>query len=151
MCDYWSRCPVFFAVVHGYTEILEFNFLSCVHEISLPNYHISLPLPVKLIACGLPILAYAVCIIHWETLASLDSVDKPRMKSFWLVHKRMFYIRTNLRILQHSNIECNIQMFILYNKMMHFGDLWFLLLALAMNLWLSPNKHIKIMYFVYMP
>ena len=51
-----------------------------------------------------------------------------------VVHKRMFYIRTNLRMLQHSNIECNIQMFILYNKMMHFGDLWFLLLALAMNL-----------------
>ena len=39
-----------------------------------------------------------------------------------LVHKRMFYIRTNLRMLQHSNVECNIRMFVLRNKMMYFGD-----------------------------
>ena len=41
---------------------------------------------------------------------------------FKLVHKRMFYIRTNLRMLQHSNVECNIRMLILCNKMMYFGD-----------------------------
>ena len=39
-----------------------------------------------------------------------------------LVHKRMFYIRMNLRMLQHSNVECNIRMLILCNKMMYFGD-----------------------------
>ena len=39
-----------------------------------------------------------------------------------LVHKRMFYIRTNLRMLQHSNVECNIRMVILCNKMMYYGD-----------------------------
>ena len=39
-----------------------------------------------------------------------------------LVHKRMFYIRTNLRMLQHSNVECNIRMLILCNKMMYFDD-----------------------------
>ena len=39
-----------------------------------------------------------------------------------LVHKQMFYIRTNLRMLQHSNVEYNIRMFILRNKMMYFGD-----------------------------
>ena len=39
-----------------------------------------------------------------------------------VVHKRMFYIRTNLRMLQHSNVECNIRMLILSNKMMYFGD-----------------------------
>ena len=33
-----------------------------------------------------------------------------------IVHKRMFYIRTNLRMLQHSNVECNIRMVILCNK-----------------------------------
>ena len=38
-----------------------------------------------------------------------------------LVHKRMFYIRVNLRMLQHSNVECNIRMFVLCNKMMYFG------------------------------
>ena len=27
-----------------------------------------------------------------------------------LVHKRMFYIRMNLRMLQHSNAKCNIRM-----------------------------------------
>ena len=42
--------------------------------------------------------------------------------SYVLVHKQMFYIRTNLRMLQHSNVEYNIQMFILCNKMMYFGD-----------------------------
>ena len=39
-----------------------------------------------------------------------------------VVHKQMFYIRTNLRMLQHSNVECNIRMFVLCNKMMYFGD-----------------------------
>ena len=39
-----------------------------------------------------------------------------------IVHKRMFYIRMNLRMLQHSNVKCNIRMLILCNKMMYFGD-----------------------------
>ena len=39
-----------------------------------------------------------------------------------LVHKQMFYIRMNLRMLQHSNVECNIRMFILCNSMVYFGD-----------------------------
>ena len=30
-----------------------------------------------------------------------------------LVHKQMVYIQMNLRMLQHSNVKCNIQMFIL--------------------------------------
>ena len=38
-----------------------------------------------------------------------------------VVHKRIFYIRTNLRMLQYSNATCNIRM-ILCNKMMYFGD-----------------------------
>ena len=46
----------------------------------------------------------------------------PRCTVLGLVHKRMFYNRTNLRMLQHSNVECNIRMFILPNKMMYFGD-----------------------------
>ena len=41
---------------------------------------------------------------------------------FKLVHKQMFYIRMNLRMLQHSNVECNIRMFILCNSMVYFGD-----------------------------
>jgi len=39
-----------------------------------------------------------------------------------LVHKRMFYILMNLRMLQHSNVRWNIRMYILCNKMMYFGD-----------------------------
>ena len=38
-----------------------------------------------------------------------------------VVHRRMFYIRTNLRMLQHLNVEYNIQMLMLCNKMMYFG------------------------------
>ena len=41
---------------------------------------------------------------------------------FSKIQSHMFYIRTNLRMLQYSNVECNIQMFILCNKMMYFGD-----------------------------
>ena len=47
-------------------------------------------------------------------------------KPFVVVHKRMFYIRANLRMLQHSKVECNIRMFVLCNKMMYFGDFVFL-------------------------
>ena len=39
-----------------------------------------------------------------------------------LVHKRMFYIRMNLRMLEHLNVKCDIRMLILCNKMMYFGD-----------------------------
>ena len=33
-----------------------------------------------------------------------------------------FYIQTNLRILQHSNVKCSFRMFILCSKMIYFGD-----------------------------
>ena len=46
----------------------------------------------------------------------------PTLRMRILVHKRMFYIRTNPRMLQHSNVKCNIQMLILCSKMMYFGD-----------------------------
>ena len=65
-----------------------------------------------------------------------------------LVHKQMFYIRTNLQMLQHSNVKCNIRMFILRNKMMYFGDLWSLSLTLALNLYLSHYKHKHFVAFV---
>ena len=39
-----------------------------------------------------------------------------------LVHKRMFYSRMNLQMLQHSNVSCNISMFTLCTKMMYYGD-----------------------------
>ena len=60
----------------------------------------------------------------------------------------MFYIRTNLRMLQHSNVECNIRMFILCKKMMYFGDFVVLAAALAVNLYLSPDKHEYLMVFI---
>ena len=50
-----------------------------------------------------------------------------------LVHKGMFYIRNNLRMLQYSNIECKIRMFILSNKMMYLVILWSLNITLAMK------------------
>ena len=49
----------------------------------------------------------------------------------YIVHKRMFYIRTNLRMLQHLNVECNIRMLTLCNKMMYFGD--FVVLAACIS------------------
>ena len=62
-----------------------------------------------------------------------------------LVHKRMFYIRTNLRMLQHSNVECNIRMLILCNKMMYFGDFVVLVACISS---LSPNKHEYLTVFI---
>ena len=53
----------------------------------------------------------------------------------------MFYIRMNLRMLQHSNVECNIQMFILCNNMVYFGDFVVLVPYIAVDLYLSPNKY----------
>ena len=35
-----------------------------------------------------------------------------QMSMYSVVHKRMFYIRMNLRMLQHSNVKCNIRMLI---------------------------------------
>ena len=62
-------------------------------------------------------LYMCVCMRMYEYVLALA-----RVCVCILVHKRMFYIRTNLRMLQHSNVECNIQMFVLCNKMMYFGD-----------------------------
>ena len=39
-----------------------------------------------------------------------------------VLHKRIFYIRTNLRMLQHLNVKCNISMFIVLSEMMYFDD-----------------------------
>ena len=56
----------------------------------------------------------------WVILGN-TSCTSPKVL-YILVHKRMFYIRTNLRMLQHSNVECNIRMLIPCNKMMYFDD-----------------------------
>ena len=42
-------------------------------------------------------------------------------------------------MLQHSNVECNIRMFILCNKIMYFGDFVVLLLALAVDHLINMN------------
>ena len=64
------------------------------------------------------------CILSYKRSGSVLSVLLyfTLGKVSLIVHKRMFYIRTNLRMLQHSNVECNIRMFVLCNKMMYFGD-----------------------------
>ena len=54
----------------------------------------------------------------------------------------MFYIRTNLRMLQHSNVKCNIRMLILCSKMMYFGDFVVLVPYISSGfIYLSPNKY----------
>ena len=89
-------------------------------------------------AFHLKFLALASDTIKWE---------RAKKSKLTLVHKRMFYIRMNLRMLEHSNVDCNIRMLILCNKMMYFVILWSLLFTLAVDLYLSPNKHECLMVF----
>ena len=67
---------------------------------------------------------------------------------FTLVHKRMLYIRTNLQMLQHLNVEYNIRMFILRNKMMYFGDFVVLVCYISNKFIISANKHEYLMVFI---
>ena len=49
-----------------------------------------------------------VCVCVYE---HVNTYIHTHTYMYTVVHKRMFYIRTNLRMLQHSNVECNIRMF----------------------------------------
>ena len=70
------------------------------------------------------------------SLAYQSITDISNAPSLLLVHKQVFYIRINLLMLQHSNVKCNIQIFILCSKLCILVILWSWLLALVLNLYL---------------
>ena len=84
-------------------------------------------------------LRYVIFVVQWIKDGFKETVgNTPLIKLNKLSHETgmiivctyvhihtyvsMFYIQTNLRMLQHY-VECNIQMFILCIRMMYFGDL----------------------------
>ena len=81
------------------------------------------------------LLCMHVCICRTKITEGDDvaSSDRPSMlehfecmlinSTYVLVHKQMYWIRTNLRRFQPSKVFCNIQMLIFHYIMEYFGNL----------------------------